>query len=123
MMGLAVCCRFRNVTLYTGQKVKYDNPCAPDHPIEIPVTYEFPVSSKGDGFDESLLADYVYGAVGNFGTQLHAVNHMIEGGLADKLNIRENVLDFIGGSPDAQAMQRTDNVMYKSKDRPSQREC
>ena len=109
MMGLATCCKFRNVTLFTGQTIKYEAPFGLP-PIEVPINYEFPVSSKGDGFDEAALADYVYGAVGSFGTQLHAVNHMIEGGLADKLIIRENVLDFIGGSPDPNAMQRDGNV-------------
>lgn len=114
-IGCATCCRFRNLTLFTGQTIKYKTPLGFE--VEVPVTYDFPISSKGDDFDESALADYVYGAVGNFGTQLHAVNHMIEGGLAEKLTITENVLDFMGGSPAAQEMQRTtENLMYKSRD-------
>ena len=60
--------------------------------IEIPIWYEFPA---GSDYDKEQLKNYVYGPAIDFGPDLHIVNHLIRGGLANPLEINEELKSFL----------------------------
>ena len=58
-----------------------------------PKEYNIPAS---DELDKESLKNYVYGAVLDFGPDLHVINHLVGGGIANKIKIKDDVRRFLG---------------------------
>jgi len=73
----------------------------------IPVTYEFPYQI--DSIDKIAIRDYVYGALDKKSIELHAMNHLLNGGLTKDIVVEEDFQSYIGG-PSALSMDRGSRI-------------
>jgi hypothetical protein len=92
--GCCCCCakqfRSNNLLLHTSQKININLGLFGS--IQEAVTFD--IQTDGN-FDQEELRNYVYGAVIERSAEIHAANHLIHGGLSDKLDSRDELVSFL----------------------------
>lgn len=101
--GLCCCCKSAQVHLQSVEKnhLHLNLACLGKFDVESNETYEF---VSGTFTDKQLIRDYVYGSVNARSTEIHAANHLVHGGLIEKLVIEEELNSLL--VPSHQQMNR-----------------